>query len=98
MTSNAITVGAEGGTVDIDGGIRIVGAATSVAYKADTTTLRLLAGASVDKLKVEGARSNGMQLEGVLPKLKSCLTLEFADVQPLTNVVGSFVEPPLIAF
>ncbi|MGZ8362530.1 MAG: autotransporter outer membrane beta-barrel domain-containing protein [Caulobacteraceae bacterium] len=53
-SANAITLGAEGGTVHVEGGAWIFGKVSATAYKADATGIHMMSGATMDSLKVDG--------------------------------------------
>jgi hypothetical protein len=56
-SGTGMQIGAAGGTVHIDGGVRIVGAVTAQGYEANSTGIHVLGGATAHTIDVEGAVS-----------------------------------------
>ena len=54
-SGTALQIGVAGGTVHIDGGVRVVGPVTSQGFEADSTAVHVLAGASAPALQNESS-------------------------------------------
>lgn len=64
FAAQGVVIGGQGGTVQMDGGVKITGIVNSTSYQANSTALHIGSGATVPTVRVDGSLTSSLTASG----------------------------------